>query len=36
MTMWTYLDMHPCWAMAFLLILVGAASDVAERIGRRK
>lgn len=36
MTMWTYLDLHPWWALTFLLILAGAAVSVAEGIGRRK
>lgn len=31
MTMWTYLDRHPWWALVFLLVIVVGACAVAER-----
>lgn len=36
MTMWTYLHLHPWWALVFLLIIAGASIGVAENIGRRR
>ncbi len=36
MTLWSFLDVHPWWALVYLLVVCATALGAAQEFGRKK